>query len=61
MTKLYGYRNGMSKLNPTKVREIRRAAKLRRELSNKELARKYNVSVGAIRNVLKGSRWDWVQ
>jgi len=61
MTKLLGNNNGMAKLNPDVVREIRQAAKLRVQLTNKGLARKYNVSEGAIRNVLKGARWKWVQ
>ena len=61
MTKLLGNNNGMAKLNPDVVREIRQAAKLRVQLTNKGLARKYNVSEGAIRNVLKGARWKWVR
>jgi DNA-binding transcriptional regulator YiaG len=61
MTKLLGNDNGMSKLNPDIVREIRASAKLRLQLSNKGLARKFNVSVDSIRNVLKGARWKWVK
>jgi Mor family transcriptional regulator len=61
MTKLLGNNNGMAKLNPDAVREIRQAAKLRLQLSNKGLARKYSVSEQAIKNVLKGTRWKWVQ
>ena len=61
MTKLLGNANGMSKLTPAVVREIRAAAMLRAQLSNKGLARKFTVSVGSIRNVLKGARWKWVK
>ena len=61
MTKLLGNDNGMSKLTPAVVREIRAAAMLRAQLSNKGLARKFNVSVESIRNVLKGARWKWVK
>lgn len=51
----------MAKLNPEAVRQIRQAAKIRRENSNKNLARRFGVSEGAIRNVLKGTRWSHVQ
>ena len=48
------------KLTADKVRRIRKAAKLRRQLSNKALALRLEVSVGSIRNVIKGSRWAHV-
>jgi DNA-binding CsgD family transcriptional regulator len=47
------------------VRLIRRVVQKRnrvmRELSNKSIARRLNVSVGTIRNVVKGARWGWVK
>lgn len=53
------------KLNETIVKEIRKAVQQRNEiryqLSNKMIARRFNVSVGAIRNVIKRKRWAWVK
>ena len=48
-------------LDPVKVRRIRKAAKLRDRLTNKSLAAVHGCSEGAIRNVLKGSRWGHVK
>lgn len=54
-----------TKLDPYAVRLIRRVVakrnRVRRELSNKALARHLGVSVGAIRNVIKGKRWSSVK
>lgn len=53
------------KLNKEAVLMIRKTVeernRVRRELSNKQIARKLNVSVGAIRNVIKGARWGHVK
>jgi len=55
----------IKKLTEYDVRLIRRVVQKRnrvmRELSNKSIARRLNVSVGTIRNVVKGARWGWVE
>jgi len=61
MTSTQGEKNGNSKMTADIVRKLRKAAKLRRKLSNKALAARYGVSVGGIRNVLKGARWSHVK
>ena len=48
-------------MTPDIVRKLRKASKLRRKLSNKALAARYNVSEASVRNVLKGSRWAHVK
>jgi transposase len=49
------------KLDENAVRVIRRAVKARSALSNKNIARRFGVSVQTIRNVIKGTRWSWVK
>jgi DNA-binding GntR family transcriptional regulator len=61
MTSLRGEQNGNSKMTADIVRKLRKAAKLRRKLSNKALAARYGVSVDGVRNVLKGARWSHVK
>jgi hypothetical protein len=53
--------NGRAVLTADIVRKLRKAAKLRRKLSNKALALRYGVSVAGVRNVLKGARWSHVK
>ena len=61
MTRLLGKQNGRAMLTADIVRKLRKAASLRRKLSNKALANRYGVSLSAVRNVLKGARWNHVQ
>jgi ribosomal protein S25 len=61
MTSLLGEQNGKAILTAEIVRKLRKAANLRRKLSNKALANRYGVSLSAVRNVLKGARWGHVQ
>jgi len=56
-----GEMNGRAVLTADIVRKLRKAAKLRRKLSNKALALRYGVSVAGVRNVLKGARWSHVK
>jgi len=53
------------KLTEAAVKEIRETVRQRneilRQLSNKMIAKRFNVSVGAIRNVIKRKRWAWVK
>jgi predicted transcriptional regulator len=53
------------KLDETSVRYIRSTVakrnEMRRELSNKMIARNLGVSVQAVRNVIKRKRWAWVK
>ena len=48
-------------LNATKVRRIRKAARLRKLLSNKAIAAREGCTVASVRNVLKGQRWAHVE
>ena len=61
MTSLLGEHNGRAMLTADIVRKLRKAASLRRKLSNKALANRYGVSLSTVRNVLKGVRWSHVQ
>ena len=53
------------KLTEQAVKEIREVVQqrnqVRYQLSNKMIARRFNVSVQAIRNVIKRKRWAWVK
>jgi transposase len=48
-------------LTEAAVKTIRKASKVRKNLSNKKLAERFGVSEWAIKNVLKGSRWSHVK
>ena len=61
MTSLRGEQNGRAKLTVEIVRKLRKAVNLRKKLSNKALANRYGVSLSAVRNVLKGARWNHVK
>jgi hypothetical protein len=46
-----------AKLTNVDVLEIRRLAKLRRELTDKHLARKFGVGLWQIRKIVAGTSW----
>lgn len=46
-------------LQPWQVAYVRRAAALRRQLSNKNLARRFGVSEGVVSNYACGGHKDW--
>ena len=52
-----GRRNGQSKLTPDQVREIRQQ---KGAVSQAALARRFGVSPGCIRGVVRGHNWAWL-
>jgi DNA-binding CsgD family transcriptional regulator len=48
-------------LTEAAVKTIRKAARVRKSLSNRSLAERFGVSEWTVRNVLKGSRWGHVK
>jgi transcriptional regulator with XRE-family HTH domain len=43
------------------VRELRQAQKKRQQLTNKALARRFNITITAVKHVLAGKRWKHVK
>ena len=56
-----GERNGRALLGVREVRLIRKAARLRKRLTNKALAARFGVSPHTVGEIVQGTRWQSVE